>query len=264
MDILSYSLHAVIFYTLVLVRVASVVGALPFIGGDIVPAKVKIFLSAIIAVAMTPLVYSISAVVPLTLAGMAVAVLREVAIGISIGFVVNLIFVALQLGGQVLGQVMGLGLANVINPFSEARVSIIGQFYLFFGILVFMGLRGHHILIEGLAHSFAVVPIGQAVVTTGVPDLIVQLLADAFIMAMKVAAPGLVALFVVMLSMGFIARTVPQMNILVVGFPISITIGLVLVALSIGGIAHLIENYTLSIETSIDDLIELMRPVGAR
>jgi len=260
MNILNLSVHAVIFYTLVLVRVAAVVGVLPFIGGEIVPTRVKALLSAIMALALTPLVYDVSAVIPFTPVTAAVAVIREVAIGVSIGFVVNLVFVALQLGGQIVGQVMGLGLANVINPFTEARVSVIGQFYFFFGILVFFALRGHHILIEGLVRTFEMIPPGKAVVSAGLADLMVDLMAQSFVMALKVAAPALVALFVVMLALGFIARTVPQLNILVVGFPLSIMIGLLLVALSVGGVAYLIENYTGSIEESIARIIHLMKP----
>jgi len=209
---------------------------------------------------LMPVVYNPAVGLPTTLVAMTIAVVRELSVGFVIGFAVSLIFVGLQLAGRLTGQVMGLGLANVINPFSESQVSIIGQFFFFFGVLIFLGLRGHHMLIEGLAGTFATIPVGGAVFRQGIIDLMVQLLGDSFILAIKVAAPMLVALFVTMLALGFIARTVPQLNILIVGFPVSIIVGLVLIALSLGGIAMLLESETAGFSRAVNRIVYLMSP----
>jgi len=260
MNPLLLSVHAFVFFALVLARVGSVVSLVPFVGGTAVPRMVKVFLTAAISLVLLPSVYVVGAALPTDLVGLTTAAVREIAIGVVIGFPVGLVFISLQLAGQITGQVMGLGLANVINPFTESRMSIVGQFYFMFGILVFLGLRGHHILFEGLAGTYGSIPVGGAVFHPGIVDLMVALFSNSFLLAIKVAAPAMAALFVVMLSLGFIARTVPQLNILVVGFPISIMIGLVLVALSLGAISWLLETHTASLYGVINEAIRLLSP----
>ena len=146
----------------------------------------------------------------------------------------SLPLIGVQLGGRVMDQQMGLGLAGVRNPEFDENTGIVSEFYFVLATAMFVILGGHLILFDILVGSFQHFPLGGFRIDTMVVGLLTALLTMIYEMAVRVAAPMLCLIFLETLAMGFIARTVPQMNILSVGFAIRILLGAVLLVMAIG------------------------------
>jgi flagellar biosynthetic protein FliR len=144
-----------------------------------------------------------------------------------------LVFMGVQVAGQIVDMQMGFGVANVIHPALETQVPLIGFFQFLLATLFFLTLNGHLRIIEFLAYSFDKVPAGSLSYDASVPAILIRSFGDLFSLAIKIAAPALATLLLTMVTLGIIGRLVPQINLLIVGFPFTIAIGLIMVAASI-------------------------------
>jgi flagellar biosynthesis protein FliR len=157
----------------------------------------------------------------------------ELAIGAVIGIVAAIPLMTAQMAGLVMGQQMGLGLASVFNPSIEIEGDNIGQMLFFVAISGFLMAGGLEVLFGALVSTFARVPLGGFVFTEAPLELLVGVLTSGFEIALRVAMPVLVILFMENLAMGFIMKTVPSLNIMTFGFPIKIIGGLIIVIASL-------------------------------
>src|SRR5262249_43819388 len=156
---------------------------------------------------------------------LAIAVLQELSVGLLIGFAASLLFAAVQAGGQLLDQELGLVVASVLDPVTNEPVSLLGQFKLLLAALVYLLIDGHHFLIRAVADSFRVVPMGGLRLGRGAAmHLSDTLPRDLFRIAVQIAAPSIVTLFLITIALAFMARTVPEMNLFVLGFPIRLAV----------------------------------------
>ena len=221
-------------FALVLMRITGVMFTAPVFSAMAIPVRVKALLVATISLVVFPLVRADMANLPTTLLGTAMAGGAELLVGLTIGLAVNLLFVALQLGGQLVGQQMGLGLARVFNPMLHDETGILSTFYVLVGTALLLVMNGHHLVISGVLDSFKALP---PMTVTAQPELLSTvrgLLVGSYVLALKFAVPTLIILFLVSLMMGFLGKTVPQLNILVVGFPLRIGVGLVALIATFG------------------------------
>ena len=160
------------------------------------------------------------------------ATLLQVAVGLALGFVVQLIFAAVQAAGELIDLFAGFTIAATYDPFTNANQAVFGRFYQLLAIALLFGLDGHLLLVRGLLDSFEAVP-------TGMPDLDVTVgaLIDAlglfFLSALEIAAPLVGALFLTEVSLGLLAKAAPQMNVFTLGFPIKILLKLGLAGLAL-------------------------------
>ncbi|MCC7145066.1 MAG: flagellar biosynthetic protein FliR [Phycisphaeraceae bacterium] len=150
----------------------------------------------------------------------------ELLIGLIIGFGSNLPLVGMQISGKIIDQQLGFGLGGVYNPDLEEESGIVGQFFFTLALAVFLLLNGHRVLLGTLVDSFHAIPLGGFRADGRLMELMVALLGSMFELALRVSAPLLCLVFLETLAMGFIARTIPQMNILSIGFPVRIVVGL--------------------------------------
>jgi flagellar biosynthetic protein FliR len=220
--------QGLIVFLLVLVRTSSIFLIAPVLGNANVPARTKVGLSFILAMIFTPFLMN----TPLTFDfqtpyGLAVAVLQEIAIGVLIGFLAQILFAALQFAGQSVGMQMGYSMSNVFDPGSHAQVSVMAQLYLFIGVLVFLSLDGHHWLVIALQKSFTSVPLGTFVLDERAIGLLISVSNELFWIALTLMAPVLGVLVLAELAMGIVARIMPQMNIFVASFPVKIGLGII-------------------------------------
>jgi flagellar biosynthetic protein FliR len=219
-------------FLLILARVGSILVFAPVFGSDSVPKQVKILVGLVLSLTLASALGFPAPAVDMT-GGWILPVAGEVLLGIAIGFVSSLIFAAVQLAGEVIGLQMGFGIVNVIDPNANVEISIIGQMKFILAILVFLAVRGHHLIIMALLRSFEVAPPGGAVLTAGTGELLVQQFGLVFDVGLRVAAPVIAALLVISAATGIISRSVPQVNFLVVGFAFRIGMGLLLLYLGI-------------------------------
>ena len=155
---------------------------------------------------------------------------------------------------------MGFGIVNVIDPMSPGQVSIIGEFNYLIAVLLFIVIGGHHMFIEAIAESYQVIPLGTAVFEGALSQKLVELSTGVFIIAVKFSAPIMATLFLMYVSLGIIARTVPQMNVFLVGFPVSIAIGLSVLALSLPFFASLFIKLMGTLRRDIFELVRILTP----
>lgn len=222
-------------FLLAFFRVAGVMMPAPLFGSGIVPPMVKVFLSLLMAVLFVPFVAHPAAPVDPNLGVYVFAVARELGIGLLIGFAAAMVFAAVQFGGQLIDQELGIMMANILDPLTNEQISIIGQFKLFLAMVVYLLIDGHHYLIRAIVDSFRAVPIGGLRLTDGaVMHLSDTLPRDLFRVAVQIAAPSLVTLFLITIALAFMARTVPEMNIFVLGFSLRVAVGLVVLAIGVG------------------------------
>lgn len=162
----------------------------------------------------------------LSLPSLAVAIALELGIGLILGMGASMPMMGMQLAGHMVDQQIGLGLAAVFNPELDDQSSVLGEFYFIMAMTVFLSLGGDRLLLSTLLDSFHRIPLAGFAVNGQVVALLVGLMGSMFDLAMRVAAPLLCLVFLETVAMGFIARTVPQMNLLSVGFPIRILMGI--------------------------------------
>ena len=205
----------------------------PIFSSRIIPNRIKIILSFLMALITFLLTYETAGVTaPNTDLMVITYIVKELSIGLFMGFVIYIFFAAIQLAGQFIDLRMGFRIGNVVDPLSGASSPIIGQFQNIFTVLVFLSMNGHLMLIRSLNKSFDVIPQGEITITNNLWQFLFRRSADLFLIGFKIALPIMGTLFIVDIMLGFLARAVPQMNIFIVGLPLKIFIGFILLLLS--------------------------------
>ena len=228
---MAYWLDQFHIFLLVFLRVSALLAVAPIFGHRLYLGRAKVGLGIMVSFIAFPLVSQSGIQVPEGVFPYTFMMVGEVIMGLILGFVVLLLFIGIQFAGQLAGLQMGFGIVNVIDPQSSEQVSIIGQFLNILAILLVLTLNGHHLILQGLVHSFEVVPLGGIEFKEVVMQKLVVLSNEVFIIAIKISIPVLLSLFLISVAMGILARTVPQMNVFIVGFPVQLAVGLsVLVA----------------------------------
>lgn len=175
-----------------------------------------------------------------------VMMIKELMVGLMIGFITYLFFISLYIAGQIMDMQIGFGMVNVFDPQSNAQVPIIGTLYHILAILFFLTIDGHHILIKSLINSYEVLPIGKFVFNEALLTQIIRVFGQIFIIGFKISSPILATIFLSNVLLGILARTIPQMNVFVVGMPLKITVGIltliVMVPLYLPALQHIFDN----------------------
>ncbi len=224
----------IFFFLLVMVRISTIIFAMPVFGANFLPRQWKIALALLLTV-VTCMIVKKPDMMPVepSLAQLFLLAGKEIVLGLLVGLTAGFIFFAVQLWGQIIGTQMGLGLANVVDPQSGTNMSIISQFYYMFALVLFMSVNGHHMLISGMIDSFDYFPPGAAAFPSGGISALIEMSGKVFSIAVQLASSMIVLLLLVSVSLGIIARTVPQMNIFIVGIPLKLFVGLFGMVISI-------------------------------
>lgn len=221
---MSYLTQAEVFF-LVLVRTTAFFVAAPFFGIRGVPALVKAGLGILVALLLLPV---LPAGQPTFSSGWlyALAALNESLAGLALGYLASLIFSAIQVAGQLLDIHMGLAMASLFDPQNATTTTIMGQFFAILGLLLFFQMDGHHTLLLALQESFRLLPLGGVQFSGSLVWAVVKLFTGTFALALKIAAPVLAVLLIADLALSLVARTVPQLNVFILGFPLKVGLGL--------------------------------------
>ena len=251
---MSYWLDEFHIFLLILLRVSALLIVAPIFGHRLFLARAKVGLAVMVSMVIFPTVDRFD--VPVGFLPYAVMMVGEVIMGLVIGYAVLLLFIGIQFAGQLAGLQMGFGIVNVIDPASHDQVSIIGQFLNILAILLMLTLDGHHIILNGLMTSFDAVPLGGVVLKALVAHKMIALTAEVFVIAIKVSAPIMIALFLISTAMGVLARTVPQMNVFIVGFPVQLAVGMSVLMAALPLFQILIERALKLLERDVFALID--------
>ena len=214
------------------VRIGAMMMIAPVFGGNLVPTRVKLLFTVALTWVLFPMLPPVPSVDPFSAFSVLITI-QQIIIGLAIGFALQLVFAALILGGQTVAMGMGLGFASMVDPQNGVQVPVIGQYYVVIATLLFLALNGHLALIGVLADSFQTLPIGEAVLQRDRLWEIALWGSRLFVSGMLVALPAVAAILLVNLSFGVVSRAAPQLNIFGVGFPVTLTLGFLVIMLTV-------------------------------
>lgn len=188
-------------------------------------------------------------------------ILKEVFIGLTLGLIGMIILYAIQVAGGFIDMQLGLAIASVIDPQTGVHTPIMGQFKYVLAILFLLSINAHHLLIKGIIESYKIVPIeqiGLKISQGSVLNVMTEAFYHMFLAAFMIAAPVVVSLFLVDVALGIVARTVPQLNIFVVGLPIKLMTGFLMVLIVLPGYFLSVKNLFKSLIQSMESLLKVM------
>jgi flagellar biosynthesis protein FliR len=183
---------------------------------------------------------------------------REIGVGLVIGLAVQFMFAGIQIAGQLMDYQMGFGFVNVVDPESKLQIPLMGQFLYIMAVLLFFLINGHHWVIRAVERSFQVIPLDGSTFRAALPAGFIHLATEAFVVGFNIGAPLVMTLFLIDLAYGVIARTVPQANIMVVGFPLKIGLGLFFSVVSLPLFFMVIKRFFTQALLNLNLLLKLM------
>jgi flagellar biosynthetic protein FliR len=224
MDIFHFDPNTVISFYLTLFRISVVLFIMPFFG-DTLPNVIKAALLLVLTLAVWPKLSFPASAFPANPLNLAVMFAGEIVLGMALGIIVRMLIAAVQIGGAIINFQMGFSMVNSIDPLTGQQEPVTTYFIYMCTMLTFLSLNGHLHLIKALGDSFDVVPPGGLFLTPQLMGEVMSFAKQMFILGVRIAAPVILALFLVDLALALISRVAPQMNILTMGFPLKIMVG---------------------------------------
>lgn len=243
---------------LILVRVSTFFISLPLFSYRTIPQQVKI----VLAVALAWMMYYTFNMEPLPIDGQYILlILKEAIVGLMLGLTAYIILSAVQIAGGFIDFQMGFAMANIIDPQTGAQSPLMGQFLNFLALMLLLAINGHHLLLDGIFYSYQFIPIDQLFPnfdSENTVDFIMKLFASVFVVAFQLSAPIVATLFLVTLALGITGKTVPQMNIFVIGFPIKIAVGFFVLVITMAVMIEVMRNLIEFMMISLRDLMVIL------
>lgn len=221
-------------FLLILTRLTGLFVISPIFSRSNVPMTMKIGLAVTLSLILLPLsIHNVNLDIN-NIRALIFFSTTEFLIGIIIGFISFIYFSVVYLAGTVIDIQMGFGMVNIMDPQTNAQMPIMSGLYSILISLVFLTVNGHHMLIQSIIHSYEVLPIGfQISINQNIITHLTHMLLETFALSLQLSAPILISIFLVNVILGILARTMPQMNIFMVGMPLKIFIGIIIVFLSL-------------------------------
>lgn len=240
----------------VLVRTAVILSALPLLGGRSIPVRIKIGMAALIAILLTPVVTFSLPPDWLSPGNVVVMLAAELLIGLVLGLAMRLIMTAVELAGSVMGFQVGFAMAGVVDPVSQVETPVFGQLLAVLATLVYFQVDGHHLVLLALGSSFLLIPPFGAHVGAPLLTDITGMMQRTYDTGLRLAFPVMAATFLIHVTMGILGRLVPQMNIMLTSFPITIATGLLVLGLGLPFIALVFQDWIVGMESVLWDLLQ--------
>lgn len=246
---------------LTLMRVSIVLFMLPVFNTNAMPMQVKAAVCMVLSLALWPHVSLPGTDMPGHPLAIGVMLLGELVLGLIMGLAVQILFVGIQSGGELLGFQMGFTMVNVADPLSGVQNGAAAYFLWMVSILTFLALDGHLYMIKALADSFHLVPAGGLMLGDVLVRQVFDLSAQIFILALKVAAPVMTALFMTELALGLMNRAAPQMQVMLVGFPLKIAAGFFFLGLLLVVLSSQVEQFVIGMNPMFTNLLRAGSPL---
>lgn len=241
-------------FLLPLFRVSALLMFMPLIGTQLVPGRVRLYLSLAICLAIMPSLPPMPVIDAISVQAL-IWIAQEILIGAMLGFVLQLFFQIFVIAGQIIAMQMGLGFASMVDPANGISVPVIGQVFTILVTLLFLAMNAHLVVFEVLAESFFTLPVGGGFLLENYWE-IVHKLSWVLGAALLLVLPAVTALLVVNLAFGVMTRAAPQLNIFSIGFPLTLVLGLVIVWI---GMADFLAQYQMFATEALQFLREMAR-----
>ena len=222
-------------------RILALVAVAPIFGSPNIPIRVKLGLAITLTILVMPTIQESLPHIDLSTGIGLIILLQQLMIGIAIGFVMRVVFVAVEMAGELIGLQMGLGFAIFFDPQNSGQIDIIGRFLGVITSLAFLAIDGHLIMISLISQSFNTFPVSSEGFSNAIFITLVNWGSEIFKSGLLLSLPVLTALLITNLALGILTRAAPQLNIFAVGFPLTLSIGLLVLALSLSFYAPALE-----------------------
>jgi flagellar biosynthetic protein FliR len=230
-------------FFIILIRVGVIIFMFPFFNSKVIPVLAKVGLVFLIALILFPVIDSKAFEFPSTLYGIFQMIASEFIIGMILGLLIQIIFEAIRMMGQVVGFQTGFAITNILDPQSGVQVSILSNMAYLSAMVLFLSLNGHHILLNAIKESFHIINVGSLSLDSRIFQTILQASGSMFVIAIKIGAPAIAILLFIQVSFGLITKLIPQMNIMIVAFPVQIVMGLIFFGISLNMLLAFMERY---------------------
>jgi flagellar biosynthetic protein FliR len=242
MDLPAFSLPLIQGFLLCLARVAAMFASIPVFSGGQIPAQLRVAVAVFFAMVIYPVVKDFLPVQSYGPVELGMFIVGEVIFGLLVGFIAQLIFMAAEFAGSIVGYQMGFAAANVFDPTTQQQVALISQFQGIIAILLFVNLNVHHLFLRAIVFSFEKLPPGGISFSGGAIPMVVEIFNNSFILSLRLVAPILVLLLLSTLTLGVMARVFPQLNVFLISFPLNIGIAFVVMGLTLGVFASILTD----------------------
>lgn len=176
--------------------------------------------------------------------------------GLVLGYIVNLCFYSLKLAGNLIDYQIGLSMSSTYDPNTNANATIMENFIYFIGLMVFFGLNAHHVLINSILNSFEIIPIGYSILNNNF-GYILKVFIEYFIEGIKIASPIILILIITDLITGIISRSISGLNVMIIGMPLKMLIGLVFIITALPFIINEIQELFKGLGNVLDGSLTL-------
>ena len=214
----------------VFIRILTFLGCINVIFPSGTPKVFKVMFSIFISFIISPFIQADIAVH--SLSQLIIYALMETLTGLVFGFITNMCFNSLKIAGSLIDQQLGLSMANIYDPNTNTQNTLIETILYWLGVMIFFSMNGHHQLIAGIQNSFNLVKVGQLILS-GNFDYVINVFVQCFIIGIKIAVPMILSLLIAELLIGFISKSVPQLNVMVVSMPLKLLMGIIFIMIAL-------------------------------
>ena len=213
---------------LVFARINGLFVTAPFFGSKNISAKLRVGLTLLLTIIILPSVLKLNATANYQEANLLYfsLVIGEFILGLIIGFIANIFFSVAQMAGQILDMQIGFGMVNVLDPQSGQQMPVIGNFLNILAVLVFLSTNAHHFVIISLNDSFSTIALGMPNFEANILAYTMEVFKKTFVIAFKFCLPIATVILLTDIALGMLSKTMPQMNIFIVGMPAKIILGI--------------------------------------
>ncbi len=223
-------------------RILGLIAASPLFGNSAVPVSVKVSFGVVLAAIIAPALGTFPAVDPMSMQGFLILA-QEMLIGLAMGFTMRIVFAAIEMAGEVSSLTMGLGFASFFDPNTAGRSSAVSQMLTLIATMAFLAMNAHLVLLEALAESFMTMPISATPISSGAPLELARWGGKIFSTGLQLSLPIVAALLITNVALGILTRAAPQLNLFGVGFPITLTVGFLILATTLPYLNMPIQNW---------------------
>jgi flagellar biosynthetic protein FliR len=240
----------------ILARIGGILAAFPVLGSRAIPARIKAGFMLVLGSALLPIVRVPTPPGDPLLLGAGLT--AEFLVGLVLGLGVRAVFAGIELAGELMGNQMGLGMVQLLDPMASHQVPLISNFQAVLASLVFVSLNAHFMVVRTVASSFDLVTPFGAGLSPSLAEDVIRISQGLFVLALKLAAPVMVVILLINLMMTILGRTVSQLNVFILGHPLTIAAGFLVMGAALPFSVGLYESEFIRLEETIEGLMRML------
>lgn len=249
--------HLLVVFATVLVRVSGLMITAPIFGAIEVPVQGRAMLAVAISLLLTPAQADHTMVEPENLVQLGIMACGELLVGLTLGLGVMFLFSGIHMAGQLISHVGGLSLAESFQPGLDSSVPLFSHLLYLITLAVFLIIGGHRLVMMALLETFTEIPLGSGNVSPDIVEAATNLITQSLVLGLRIAAPVTAAQLLATLVLGLVSRTLPQLNVLVLGFGINSLVTLSMMMFTIGGSIWVFESYIVDLTDPLFEMLHI-------